>query len=139
MIIRTHISIPSEIDTIIKNYANKNGLKYSQAVSKLIELGSSNIDLNKYITDNNGILDRIFSKLCFNTSLLEQFYSDMEIDNLTNPNKNSTLNKFKNKFNHSKYDDRRLKMSSYGKLYYKLLNDKLNKSAIIFFLRQELL
>lgn len=105
MIIRTHISIPSEIDTIIKNYANRNGLKYSQAVSKLIELGSSNIDINKYIASNNGILDRIFSKLCFNTSLLEQFYSDMEIDNLTNPNKNSALNQFKNKINHSKYDD----------------------------------
>ena len=96
---RTHISIPEEIDFKINNYANKVGLKYSQAVSKLVEIGLSNIELTESINSYVGILDRVFSKLCYNTALLEQFYSDLEIDTLTNPNNNLALKKFRNKIN----------------------------------------
>lgn len=100
---RTHITIPSEIDEMINDYANKSGIKFSQAVSKLVESGLSNIELNKSINSYIGLLDRIFSKLSYNTSLLEQFYSDMDLDDLSNPNKNIALAKFKNKFNKDRY------------------------------------
>ena len=99
MNIRTHISIPEDVDSKINNYANKAGLKYSQAVSKLVETGIANIELTESINSYVGVLDRVFLKLCYNTALLEQFYSDLEIETLTNPNNNLALKKFKNKIN----------------------------------------
>ena len=101
---RTHISIPENIHNLINDYAIKNGINYSQAVTKLIESGINNIELSRSINSYSGLLDRIFSKLCYNTKLLEQFYSDMEIDDTTNPNKNKGLEKFKAKFNKSNYE-----------------------------------
>lgn len=101
---RTHISIPENVHNLINDYAIKNGINYSQAVAKLIESGINNIELNKSINSYSGLLDRIFSKLYYNTKLLEQFYSDMEIDDTTNPNKNKGLEKFKAKFNKSNYE-----------------------------------
>lgn len=103
--IRTHISVSEKIDTIIKDYCIKYNLKYSQAVAKLIELGSSNIEVNKAININNNMMDKMYSKLSYTTSLLEQFYSDMELDELTNPNNNKALEKFRNKRARFKYDD----------------------------------
>lgn len=97
--VRTHISISDEIDNIIKKYCNKYDIKYSQAVAKLVELGDSNVELNKAIRINNDLMDRLYSKMCYTKSLLEQFYSDMEIDELTNPNKNIALKEFRNKQN----------------------------------------
>ena len=41
--IRTHISIPEDIDRIIKDYCINNNVRYSQAVAKLIKLGIKNI------------------------------------------------------------------------------------------------
>lgn len=104
MNIRTHISIPEDISLKIHEYADKSGIKYSQAVTKLVEYGLSNLEITKSINSYVGIIDRMFSKLCYSTSLLEQFYSDMEIENLTNPNKNKALEKFRNKINKSNYE-----------------------------------
>lgn len=103
--IKKHISISYDIDNIILNYSNRCNITFSEAVSELVKNGLSNIELNKTINSYNGLLDRISSKLSYNTLLLEQFYSDMEIDELTNPNKSKGLEKFKNKFNKSRYDN----------------------------------
>ena len=103
--IKKHISISCDVDNIILNYSNRCNLTFSEAVSELVKNGLSNIELNRTINSYNGLLDRISSKLSYNTLLLEQFYSDMEIDELTNPNKSKGLEKFKNKFNKSRYDN----------------------------------
>lgn len=98
---RTHISISENIYNEISKYAIRNGINYSQAVAKLVEAG---IELNRAINSYSGLLDRIFSKLSYNTSLLEQFYSDMEFEDITNPKNNKALEKFKNTFNKSNYE-----------------------------------
>ena len=54
---------------------------------------------------NNALLDKLYSKSYYSTQLLEQFYSDLEIYRLTNPNDNKALNKFKKKFSKYDYDD----------------------------------
>lgn len=102
---RTHITIPDEVHEMINDYANKSGIKYSQAVAKLVESGLSNLELSKSINSYTGLLDRMFSKISYNTSLLEQFYSDMELDDLSNPNNNPALRKFRNKHNKYSMDD----------------------------------
>lgn len=102
--IKKHISISSDIDRIILDYSNRCNITFSEAISDLVKNGLSNIELNRTINSYNGVLDRISSKLSYNTLLLEQFYSDMEIDELSNPNKSKGLNKFKSKFDRSRYD-----------------------------------
>ncbi len=101
--IRTHISIPEDIDKVIKDYCIKNDIKYSQAVSKLVELGTNNKEISELVNTNNNLMKKIYSRLAYSISLLEQFYSDMEIDELTNPNLNPALRDFRSKKN--KYDD----------------------------------
>lgn len=93
---RKHIYIPEDISLKIQEYADKSRIKYSKAVAKLVEYGLSNLEISKSINSYVSIIDRMFSKLCYNTSLLEQFYSDMEIDKLSNPNNNPALEKFRN-------------------------------------------
>lgn len=97
--VRTHITIPESTNCIVKSYCESNNLKYSQSVTKLIELGVNNIEVNKAININNILMDKINHKLNYTIQLLEQFYSDIEIECLTNPNNNKALQKFKNKFN----------------------------------------
>jgi hypothetical protein len=96
---RTHITIPDSTNPKVKSYCESNNLKYSQSVTKLIKLGFNNIELNKSITKNNIFMDKINHKLNYTIQLLKQFYSDIEIEHLTNPNNNKALQKFKNKFN----------------------------------------
>ena len=103
--IRTHISISEKADNLVHTYMEKNNCKYSQAVSQLIEIGSNKITIEKVIRTNNSLLDKIYTKTYYITSLLEQVYSDFQWDDLTNPNNSKALNKFKTKFNKYKYDD----------------------------------
>lgn len=101
---RTHISIPEKTHSVINSFAINNGINFSQAITKLVDAGISNIELNKSMKSYVEVLDRIYSKLYFNTALLEQLYSDLEIDTLSNPNKNPALEKFRIKFNRSYFD-----------------------------------
>ena len=103
--VRTHITISDREDKLVHEYMDKYNCRYSQAVSQLIEIGSSNYLMEKTIDKNNALLDKIYSKTCYSTSLLEQIYSDFGFDELSNKNDNKALNKFKAKFNKYNYDD----------------------------------
>ena len=102
--IRTHISIPEDIDRIIKDYCINNNVRYSQAVAKLIKLGIKNKELSELVNTNNNLMHKMYSKLAYSVSLTEQLYSDMEIEKITNPNTNKALNEFKYKKNRNNDD-----------------------------------
>ena len=96
-----HISLTSDIDAKIREYAEKNKIRYSQAINILVERG---LTKENFISTNdliNGKVDAINNKQIYLIKLVEQFYSDMEIENITNPNNNKSLQSFKNK----KYKD----------------------------------
>lgn len=96
-----HISLTSDIDAEIREYAEKNKIRYSQAISILVEKG---LTKENFISTNdliNGKVDALNNKQIYLIKLVEQFYSDMEIENITNPNNNKSLQSFKNK----KYKD----------------------------------
>lgn len=103
--IRTHISIPNELDAKVKEYCELNNLKYSKGVAELLILGLSNLDINKMLVSNNQLLNKIYSRQVYIRDLIEQFYSDMEIEKLTIPNKNEALQSFRINRNKDKYND----------------------------------
>ncbi len=103
--ISPHISLTDELDKRIRDYCSANDLKYSQAVRKLIEQGLNNIDTNKKIDLNNSLMEKIYSRQIYIKDLLEQFYTDMEIEKVLNPNNNKALQKFKSERYKDKYND----------------------------------
>lgn len=89
-----HLNIKDEIFEIVHTRKKLNKYSYSKAVEELIENSLSSDDtvneLNKIIKK----LDLILSKLALVISLEKQLYSDLEIVNLTDPNKNDSLKQF---------------------------------------------
>ena len=90
-----HISLTDEIDQKVRKYCKNNNLNYSQGIRKLIETGLDTKDTNKKLDLNNSLLENIFSKQIYIRDFLEQFYSDMEIEKLSNPKNNKALQKYK--------------------------------------------
>ena len=99
------IPLFSLIPNQIQEYSELRKINYSEAVCQLVTLGLNNMDLTKAIQKNNALMDKIYSKSVYSTDLLEQLYSDLEIDMISDPNKNQALNKFKNKYSRYKFDD----------------------------------
>lgn len=102
---RPHISVALNIIDQMKEYSELKKISYSEAVSQLVSLSLNNTNLVKTIDKNNSLLDRIYSKSCYIVALLEQIYSDFELDKITNPKESKALNKFKSKMNKYKLED----------------------------------
>lgn len=100
---RTHITISEEAHNIVEKY--KVGNKYSDAVDYLIKLGEFNDNIGSMIDRNNKLVERLLIKVSYVSDLLEQFYSDMEIENLLNPKNNKALQKFKTNRDKLKFDE----------------------------------
>ena len=103
--IRTHISIPNCTDRLIKEYCEKNKMRYSQAVDSLIELGSDNIDLNLAIDRNNKAMDHIYGRLGYIVNLLEHMIADFDMECDDNQNKSRGVLRVRNKTSKYKFDD----------------------------------
>ena len=93
-----HISLTDEIDQKVREYCKNNNLNYSQGIRKLIETGLDTKDTNKKLDLNNSLLENI-------RDFLEQFYSDMEIEKLSNPKNNKALQKYKLEKYRDKFND----------------------------------
>lgn len=99
-----HISLTKELDDKIRTYCSDNDLKYSQGVRKLIEQGLNNIDTNKKLDLNNSLMEKIYSRQIYIRDLVEQLYTDLEIEQVLNPNHNKALQKFKSERYKDKYN-----------------------------------
>lgn len=94
MMIKTKISLTEDIDQKVCEYRLINDLNYSQAIRKLVELGVESLNNQSKIVDIYKEIKAINSKLIYLNALLEQFYSDMEVDGGTNPKNNPALKTF---------------------------------------------
>lgn len=92
-----HITISHDLDQKVREYAMIKNLKYSHAVSELINYGFNSINENKNSEVNITLLEKILSKEKYITILLEQLYSDMYMEAKTNPKDNAGLKTIKNK------------------------------------------
>ena len=64
-----------------------------------------NDELGSLIDRNTKLVERLMFKVSYISDLLDQFYSDMEIEKLLNPKNNKALQKFKTNRDKLKYDD----------------------------------
>ena len=92
-----HFKISNELFSMIEEYRIKNNYNKTQAYISLIELGLTKTDEKIIINNIISSLDKLNSRNNYVRALLEQLYSDLEIENNTNPNKNTSLQEFKRK------------------------------------------
>jgi len=95
---------PSTLEKI-HEYMKLQNKNQNISVNELIEYGFKYINNDSEYKINNELLNKTLSKIIYSNKLLEQLYSDLEIDNHTNPNNNGSLNKFKTKINKDYFND----------------------------------
>ena len=76
-----HIKFNPDLLGDIEKFCDSNGLKLSEGVRNLVEVGMNNITVTEIIETNNKLLDRVYGRLGYLVDLVEQFYADMDIDN----------------------------------------------------------
>ncbi len=103
--IRVHITIPEEMDERIRVYGKENNLILSHSIRELINKGLDNVSISKKIDQSNTMIDKMFSRQLYIRDLIEQFYTDMEIENHLNPKNNKALQTFKSERYKDKYND----------------------------------
>lgn len=92
--IRKHIMISEETEEIINNYMIENKCNLSKAVNKIINEKNDNIDILKRIDNLESTITELIKKENITFNLLKQFYSDMGIVGLSNPNECRNLQNF---------------------------------------------
>lgn len=102
---RTLVNLDDEITQKIKLCQKEQKFKsFSRTINYLIKLGLEKDELNKDIKHiiNNSKLQ--ISKSSYIINLLEQIYSDFNLDDITDPRKSISLKKFKERINRSEDD-----------------------------------
>jgi len=102
---RTLVNLEDDIADRIKIYQkNNNFSSVSKTINHLVNIALEKEDISndlKKIIDNGNLQ---ISKTSYIISLLEQIYSDFNLDELTDPKKSVALCKFKNQLYRS-FDD----------------------------------
>lgn len=102
---RTLVNLEDDIADRIKLYQkNNNFSSVSKTINHLVNIALEKEDISndlKKIIDNGNLQ---ISKTSYIISLLEQIYSDFNLDELTDPKKSVALRKFKNQLYRS-FDD----------------------------------
>ena len=88
------ISLPDKLISKINEYKSDNDLNFSQATAELSKRGIESLKNNNEVIDFYSKIKDIHSSLIYLIALIEQFYSDMEIDGGTNPKKCDGLKMF---------------------------------------------
>jgi len=102
---RTHITFTDENARILNEYQIEHPKGVSSYVNYLMECGIKYLSKENNTEININLLNKILSKTIYTRDLLEQLYSDLEIDNHTNPNNNKSLNQFKSKKNKDYFNE----------------------------------
>ena len=91
-----HIGLTYDLEQSIKLYSIDNKISFSEAVRRLLSVGlNKNLNIMNYdLVDKK--INTIISKQKYIITLIEQFYADMEIEDLQDPKMNEALQKFKN-------------------------------------------
>lgn len=89
----------------IENYRNINQITFSDAVCNLLDVALDNLEVLKKITSLEKNIDYLIKKQNITNALLKQFYSDFDVENITDPNKSEALKIFFSKLNGRGFDD----------------------------------
>lgn len=108
MAIDKHIYFSTEEVLKIEDYCKKNKknkLSFSKAVCKLADISLDGIDTKEKINKLESKIDNLLRILNIILALEKQIYSDMEFENITDPNKSKQLDIFFKKVKKEKYND----------------------------------
>jgi hypothetical protein len=95
-----HIYFPNkELVQKVENYRTINQINFSDAVCNLVEIALDNVEVLKTLNTINKNIDYLSKRQNYTYSLLKQFYSDFDTENITDPKKSKSLNEFLNKLN----------------------------------------
>ena len=97
-----HFQVDADTKNKIDKYTKEMNITISKLMRKFINNGLDSIYSLDEIKDLNYKIDKLDLRLRRIEKLIKQFYSDMGIDNHTNPNNNECLQKF---YNSLKEDD----------------------------------
>ena len=100
-----HPIFDGNLEKRFEDYCKLNRISYAEGFRNLCELGLHNLEINKQIELNSLLLSKIYSKEIYIRDLIEQLYSDIGIESVSNPKKNNALQDFKKKHNKDNLDD----------------------------------
>jgi len=102
---KRHIRITENNNKLILMFMEKNKINnYTQAINELLEIALLSIEKNKEIDLLLKLSKRSLAKTDYLINLLEQIYSDFNLDDITDPRKSISLKKFKERINRSEDD-----------------------------------
>lgn len=94
-----HIRFTLEDTLKVKDYASKNKLSFNEAVRRLTSIALEQLKEEESINMLEKKIDKITYVNYDILSLLEQLYSDLDFENITNPKNSKPLKEFKKKRN----------------------------------------
>ena len=103
--IRKNVYINKEINLEVLKFSSEKELNYSRSVNILLDIGLRQTDLEKDIAYIKSKTNYIASKVGYNQKILEQIFSDLDIELNTNPDTNEHLKKFSKQFDKEKLND----------------------------------
>jgi len=105
MTIDKHIYFPVDEYARILEYSNNSKLSYSSAVCKLCDIALNNIEVLDRLDKIQKVISYSIRKENMTFALVKQLYSDLDFENITDPNKSKSINEFMKKYKGDKFND----------------------------------
>jgi len=105
MTIDKHIYFPTDEYVRILEYSNNSKISYSSAVCKLCEIALNNIEVLDRLDKIQKDISYSIRKENITFALVKQLYSDLDFENITDPNKSKSINEFMKKYKGDKFND----------------------------------
>ena len=96
-----NITLTDEVESYVKQYMSDNNIGLSDTINVLVFRGMQNIIESKEVTSISNGMEKILSKLYYLKVLMEQLYSDFNIDEPSNPRESIGLKMLKDRIKKS--------------------------------------
>ena len=93
-----NITLTDEVESYVKQYMRDNNIGLSDTINVLVFRGIQNIIESKEVTSISNGMEKISSKLYYLKVLMEQLYSDFNIDEPSNPRESIGLKILKDRY-----------------------------------------
>lgn len=100
-----HIYFSDEEVKRINDYSNKNKITFTKATCRLIDIALDNIEVMERLDTLQKNMEYLTSNTKFIFLLLQQLYSDLDFENITDPKKSKSVIEFMKKLKGYNFDD----------------------------------
>ena len=99
-----NITLTDEVESFVKKHMEENNIGLSDTLNILILKGIQNIKESNEVSSLSNGVEKVLSRLFYLKVLMEQLYSDFNIDEPSNPKTSIRLKKIQDKVKKS-YDE----------------------------------